>query len=432
MLNQQSQFNGNVLIINEGQEILKKSYGFSNRETKEKLNENSVFELASLSKQFTAAGIILLKQEGKLKYTDKVSDILPELEFCENVTIKNLLNHSSGIPEYLGIMINNWDKKIIATNKNVIEVLSNKVDRLKFIPNSKFNYSNSNYVILASIIERISQKSYSDFMMDYIFKPLNMQNTSIVNRHYKPKKINNYAYGYVQGENQNIVLPDTLEYLKYVIFLDGIVGDGMVNSTTNDLKKWDQALRNHSLITEKELDFVTKLDTFNNGKINTYSFGWKIKQGEEDIKMSHSGSWPGYVTYISRDLKNRNLIIILQNFDEIVLPIKSIEEILKEKPLTEKYKKEIKLSNTNLEKYVGEYEDTEDSNSITNFTLGENAIIYNSTNNRWNMPFYPDTEKTFFSKAPRMNLGFEFIEENGLMKLVFLQNGSKIGTSIKK
>ena len=428
LLNVQQQFNGNIFIKEKDNVILKKSYGLANRATGEKLNENSIFELASLSKQFTATGIILLARQKKISYNDKLTDYFPELNFCKDVTIKNLLNHSSGIPEYFGIMMKNSDKSKIATNKDVIQILSKNVDSLNFTPNDKYQYSNTNYLLLASIIERVTKMSYADFMKKSIFEPLNLKNTFIYNRRYKPRNIENYAYGYVLGDKQNITLPDSLSYLNYVTLLDGIVGDGMVNSTIKDLKKWDESITNYKLINPEEFEYIKKMDTLNNGEINTYSFGWNFN----DSVMNHSGSWPGYVTYISRDIISNNVIIILQNYDEIVLPVKPIKEILESKPISVSYKKEIKLDSSILKEYVGEYYDNEDSTSVTRFTLGNNALIFNSTDNPWNMPFYPDSKNTFFSKAPRMNIGFEFVKENGIMKLIFLQNDKQIGTSIKK
>lgn len=229
------------------------------------------------------------------------------------------------------------------------------------------------------------------------------------------------------GEGQEITLPDSLDDYDYVTYLDG-----MVNSTVNDLRKWDQSLRTFSLIKATELAYLQELDTLNNGAINTYSFGWNIKQEEQNITMSHSGSWPGYVSYISRDVQADHLIIILQNFDEIVLPIKTIKEILNDQSISRTYKKEVQLADATLKQFAGTYIDQDDPSSITTLSLGKNALIYNSTNNPWDLPFYPSSENTFFSKAPRMNIGFEFMEKNGKMHLIFLQNDRKIGESVKK
>ncbi|WP_153936983.1 serine hydrolase [Riemerella anatipestifer] len=428
MLHNQEQFSGNILIVQNGKEILKKSYGFTNRETGEKLNENTIFELASVSKQFTATGIILLNRQGEISYSDKITKYFPELSFCENVTIKNLLNHSSGIPDYIGLMMEKGDNNKIMVNEDVIEVLSKTVDSLKFKPNDKYEYSNTNYLLLASIIEKVSKMKYSEFMKRQVFEPLGLKNTFIQNMRLNPKVIANYALGYVMGDKQQIVLPDSLISLSFVKTLDGIVGDGMVKSTITDLRRWDKSLREYRLINKEEFDFIKTLDTLNNGKNNHYSFGWRFNE----TSMSHSGSWPGYVSYISRDLNSDNLIVILQNFDDVVLPIRPIREILDNKPVSVSYKREIQLEASILKRYVGKYYNSENENSVTTLTLGKNALIFNSTNNPWNMPFYPDSRNTFFSKSPRHDIGFKFIEEDGVVKLIFVQNGKEIGTSIKK
>lgn len=431
MLNDQSQFNGNVLIIHKGKELLKKSYGLANRAMEHELNENSVFELASLSKQFTAVGIVLLNRQGKLAYTDKLTKYFPELKFAENVRIKNLLNHSSGLPEYFGLMMEASRANAFATNEDVVKMLADQGDSLAFEPNKRFDYCNTNYVLLASIIEKIENTSYHDFMQAHVFTPLNMTHTRILNSRYQPQNLPNYAIGYVQGELQQITEPDSLPYYDYVRYLDGIVGDGMVKSTVNDLRKWDQSFRDLSLLRQDEYRFLQKLDTLNDGSLNTYSFGWNFRKTEDDILMQHTGSWPGYVTYIGRDVEKDNLMVILQNYDEVVLPIKTIKEILDEKPISTTYKKEIQLPESKLQQYVGTYAEKVGSEDITRLTLGKNALIFNSTANPWDMPFYPDSENTFFSKAPRMNLGFRFVKTNDALKLIFLQNGKSIGEATK-
>lgn len=431
MLHKQSQFNGNVLIIHKGKELLNKSYGLGNRTSEQELTENSVFELASLSKQFTAMGILLLHRQGKLAYTDQLTKYFPELKFAEKVSIKNLLNHSSGLPEYFGPMMKVSHSNAFATNPEVIKMLASQIDSLAFEPNERFEYCNTNYVLLASIIEKIENVSYHDFMREHIFSPLNMSQTRIVNSRYQSQNVPHYAVGYVLGELQEITEPDSLPYYDYVRYLDGIVGDGMVKSTVGDLRKWHESFRDYSLIRKDEFQFIQQLDTLNDGSLNTYSFGWNFRKTGDDLMMKHTGSWPGYVTYIGRHVTEDNLVVILQNYDEVMLPIKSINEILDGKPMSTLYKKEIQLSESHLLRYVGTYAEDANSEDITRLTLGKNALIFNSTANPWNMPFYPDSENTFFSKAPRMNLGFRFETTNDKLKLIFLQNGKRIGEAKK-
>lgn len=433
MLHNQNQFNGNVLVLNKGKEIFNKSYGYSNFETKEKLNSNSVFELASVSKQFTAMGIVLLKEQGKLKYEDDFTKYIPELSFYKGITIKNLLNHTSGLKDYMSLANKKWDKSKIATNKDIIELMSKSKDTLYFKTGSQFSYSNTGYLLLASIIEKVSGKSYEDFLKENIFIPLKMNNTFVLNRRYKPVKLTNYAYGYVEDHNKNKVHPDSLKYLDFIIYLDGIYGDGMVNSTVNDLVLWHKALKNNTLISKEVFNEITTLEKFENSKENTYSFGWRLKKDDDDFVMSHSGSWPGYKTYISRDIKNDNTIIILTNFNNSVAPLKNINEVIEGKPLTEVFKKEIKLPVKILNSYKGEYlEKDEKGESIITLKIDKNALIFTSTNQKYPIHFYPSSKNEFFNKGGgSIAIAFEKTSD-GKEKIKLFQRGKEIGTAIKK
>jgi CubicO group peptidase (beta-lactamase class C family) len=249
--------NGNVLIAEKGKVIYKNSFGFSNNQTKEKLNENSIFELASVSKQFTAMAIVILKEKGKLKYEDKIMKYIPELSSYTNITIGNLLTHTGGLPDYMEVMDTIFDKSKIATNKDIISVFAKLKPNVLFEPNTKWEYSNTGYALLASIIEKASGMTYGDYLSKVIFKPLNMTNTFVYRRRYAPEKITNYAYGYVYSDSlKKYVLPDDLVETNMVVWLDGIVGDGTVNSTITDLLKWDRALYTNKLISQQSREMI--------------------------------------------------------------------------------------------------------------------------------------------------------------------------------
>lgn len=199
----QQKFNGNILIAEKGQIIYTRSYGIANETTKEKLTPKSIFELASCSKQFTAMGIVILKEKGKLNLDDKISKYIPELSNYTEISIKNLLHHTGGLPDYMPIMDTIWDKSKIATNNDIIDIFSKYKPKVLFEPNSKHEYSNTGYVILAIIIERVSGLTYAEFLNEYIFKPLKMKNSFVYNRRLSPKKIKNYAFGYLFIKSQN-------------------------------------------------------------------------------------------------------------------------------------------------------------------------------------------------------------------------------------
>ncbi len=350
--------NGNVLFAEKGKVVYKKSFGFSNATTKEKLNENSIFELASVSKQFTAMAIVILKEKGKLNYEDKISKYIPQLSNYSNITIKNLLNHTGGLPDYMEIMDSTFDKTKIATNEDIISTFAKLKPAILFEPNTKWEYSNTGYALLASIIENISGMSYGDYLNKVIFKPLKMTNTFVYRRRYLPKKIANYAFGYVYSDSlKKYVLPDDSDKTKMVVWLDGIVGDGTVNSTVIDLLKWDRALYADKLISiagKKEL--FTSSELKDKSKTD-YGFGWFIEDnGVYGRLVNHTGGWPGYITFIERHVENDKTIIVLLNFinNNTYIPTADLRKLLyKIDPV-----KFIELKKEEKEKYAGEYKNS--------------------------------------------------------------------------
>ena len=317
------EFNGNILVAEKGKVIFEKSFGLANELTKEKLNSNSVFDLSALSGQFTAMAIVILKEQGKLTYDDKMSKYIPELSYYGNITVRNLLNQTSGLPPYYPLLDSLFDKKNIATNKDVIELYAKHRPKILFEPNTKCKGGEVGYVMLASIIEKVSGKTYAEFLSESIFKPLKMNNSFVYTRRLTPKKIDNYAYGYIYSPVlEKNILPDSIKSLKYVIWLDGIVGDGGVNSTTADLLKWDRALYTTALVSEACLKEIYTPATLLNQTKTNYGFGWNIENTENSGKIVwHDGSWPGYVSHIERHLDDDKTIIILQNKDNGYIPI---------------------------------------------------------------------------------------------------------------
>ncbi|MFM8851238.1 MAG: serine hydrolase domain-containing protein, partial [Cytophagales bacterium] len=223
------QFNGNVLIVERGKPVYQKSFGVANEQSKEKMNRNSIDELTSCAKQFTAMAIVQLKEQGKLNYDDAIDAYFPELKIYHMVTVRHLLNHTSGMPDYMQLMDSVWDKSKIATNNDVVQLLAAHHPKLLFKPNIKFEYGNTGYVLLASIIEKLSRLPYATYLEKIFFRPLKMSNTFVVNRRYAPKNFTNDASEYVYDFSSNrFVLTDNYSPIKTVIWLDGIVGDGTV------------------------------------------------------------------------------------------------------------------------------------------------------------------------------------------------------------
>ena len=418
-------FNGNILIAEKGIPVYTKSFGLANETTKEKLNENSIFELASCSKQFTAMAIVILKEKGKLNYDDKISKYIPELSNYGNITIRHLLNHTGGLPDYIEFMDSLFDKNRIATNKDIVTLFGNNKFKVLFEPNSKYEYSNTGYALLASIIEKASGKIYAVYLNEVIFKPLKMTNTFIYTRRYAPKKIKNYAFGYVYSDSlKKYLLPDELEETKMVIWLDGIVGDGTVNSTVKDLLKWDRALYASKLISSESLKDVFSTTELNNKKKTKYGFGWQIEANKDFGNItSHSGGWPGYVTYIERHIDNDKTIIILQNHADVTVPVTALRNIIYNKPLAiKKERKEVKLTIEQLQKLVGVYEIQE--NVTLNITLNNDQLFAQLTGQNA-FPLFAESDLLFFLKVVDAQVQFEKNEKGEITSLYLLQNGNK-------
>jgi CubicO group peptidase (beta-lactamase class C family) len=418
--------NGNFLIAEKGKVIYSRSFGLANETTKEKLNENSIFELASCSKQFTAMGIMILKEKGKLNLDDDISKYLPELSFYKGITIRNLLNHTGGLPDYMQLMDSLFDKSKIATNKDIINIFSKHQPKILFEPNTKWEYSNTGYALLASIIEKASGLTYADYLKTAIFQPLKMKNTFVYTRRLSPKKIENYAFGYVYSDSlKKYVLPDELKETKMVIWLDGIVGDGTVNSTVKDLLIWDRTLYTNKLLTKEGMKAVFELATLKDGAKRNYGFGWGIEENADFGKIAnHDGGWPGYVTFIDRHITNDKTIIILQNHNNVSIPSKAIRNILYNKPLpVQKIRKEIIITTEELQKFVGTYAVEKDFE--IKISLDKDQLFSQLTGQNV-FPIFVESEMLFFYKVVDAQIQFEKNEKGEISNLFLLQNGKKI------
>jgi CubicO group peptidase (beta-lactamase class C family) len=413
------QFNGNVLIAEKGSSVYKKSFGLRNEETKQALDENSVFELASVSKQFTAMAIVILEEKGKLKYDDKLSKFFPELGYYNDVTLRHLLNHTGGLPDYMELMEKQWDHNHIATNKDIISMMATHKPPVVFPAGMKYEYSNTGYALLASVVEKASGMSYADFLKSSIFTPLKMDNTFVYTRRYAPKDVKNYAYGYVKDFSGKKVLPDDFLQTRMVVWLDGIVGDGTVNSTTGDLLKWDRALYADRLVSKKSRELIFSIPVLPTGEKTDYGFGWIIDNNKDFGKIAqHSGGWPGYYTYIEREMDNDKTIIILQNNETgSRLPVNSIRRILYGLPLDVK-KQEVMVSESIMKSYVGDYELA--PGYIMQITYDNGLKTQLPGQQRFDL--FPESETKFFLKVVDAQLEFFTDGKGNIDHVILYQN----------
>jgi len=288
-------FNGAVLLIKND----------TCSKTK-RLTTNSMFRLASVSKQFTAAGIMVLHEKGKLNFDDPYAKHLENFPYKE-VTIRHLLNQTSGIPDVYMQFSENYPKEVgdILTIQKMLDILIKYAPEAVAAPNDTYEYSNTNYVLLAALIEAISGLSYEEYMKTEVFQPLGMSSTRIWNLvsddknfEHKAEDFNNYA-----KECENL-RPGVL---------DGVAGDGAVFSSVEDFVIWNQFWYSNSLMSNETLQEAFKEPILNDGSTSDYGFGWVVTEHTS----SHEGMWLGAHTFILRDTKEKNCMVLLDNSSNI-------------------------------------------------------------------------------------------------------------------
>jgi CubicO group peptidase (beta-lactamase class C family) len=420
-------FNGTVLVAKQGKPIYQQALGYADYNTKRMLNDSSVFELASVSKQFTAMGIMILRERGLLKYDDNIKKFFPSLPY-DHITVRNLLTHTSGLPSYEEEFEKKWDRKKIAFNKDILEMLVQARDTLFFAPGSKWQYSNTGFALLASIIEKVSGMSYNDFMAANIFKPLGMTHTFIYNSRRSTYRIPaNYALGFVHSDSlHRYILPDSLPKLDMVYYLDGIVGDGCVNSTTGDLLKWINAWNTEKLVSKPILTEMLSplVQTSLRDTTSFYGFGVMVQPRTENGKIiSHSGGWPGYRTLITRFADRDETIIILSNNETNPSLINAgLESILHNEPLLMPYAhKEIKIDPAILDRYVGKY-----SAFMTLVFIKKDGKLFRHRDGTPDIELKPESEtKFFYIDGSDRQIEFEVDSTGKVVKAWFINSGQK-------
>jgi len=327
----QKDFSGVVLIAENGKPVYHKAFGYREFEPQIPLQTADIFELASVSKQFTAMIIMMLKEKGLLNYDDSVRKYL-EIPY-KGITIRNLLTHTSGLPDYQEIMDTYWDKSKVAGNPDCIEYLNRYAPPKRFEPGEKYEYSNTGYMLLASIAEKASGKDFIDLCRKWIFRKLKMKSTDIRTLEEK-KATKNFAIGHIYVEERSKwVRADSFPSSNYTIWLGNRKGPGRISSTAADLLKWDQALYTEKLIRQSTLQEAFTPMKLNDGSLSNYGFGWSLRADSILGKIVwHNGDNPGYKTQIIRYIDKRKTIIALNNnaYSNFNPLIKQLETEIKE------------------------------------------------------------------------------------------------------
>jgi len=305
-------FSGVLLVAENGKPIYHKAVGYCEFATHKLLKKTDIFELASVSKQFTAMIIMMLREKGKLNYDDLLEKYI-DIPY-KGISIRHLLTHTSGLPDYQDVMDKYWDKSKVAGNADCITYLNKYAPPKQFEPGVKFDYSNTGYLMLASVAEKITGKDFIELCNQWIFSKLKMKNTAIRTLAEKAAT-KNFAIGHLYiKEREQYIRADSFPSSDYTIWLGNRKGPGRISSTTADLLKWDKALYTNKLVQQSTLMDAFAPMKLNDGTFFYYGFGWSINQDPVMGRMvSHTGDNPGYKTQIIRYIDKNKTIILLNN-----------------------------------------------------------------------------------------------------------------------
>ena len=312
--NNMDNFTGSILVSSYGKILFNKGYGMADYEKGVPNTPKTSFNLASITKQFTAMGIMILSDKGLLNVDDKISKYIPWIDHSDEITIHHLLTHTSGLDSTI-YQQDIFNKASGDTLAKYIESCKGKKIKLGYEPGKLFSYCNENYDLLGYIIEKISGQSYEDYISQNIFKPLEMNNSGYYHEYMQNE---NHASGYAVLEPEFIRADMT--NMKYVY------AAGSLYSSVEDLYKWDKALYSEKLVKKETMDKIFGIYPYG------YSYGWFVTDGKDGIKAEQEGIITGSSTLIVRYINKNRLIVVLSNREGGLryVPVKLIENVLKE------------------------------------------------------------------------------------------------------
>ena len=415
---QKENYGATVLIANKDEVLYRKAFGKANVELNVDMIPENVFEIGSITKQFTAVAILMLLEEGKLSLDDAITKYIPDYPTQNtNITIHHLLTHTSGIKSYTSIPSL---REFARNDLKVTELIDTfKNEPMDFKPGEQYRYNNSGYILLGYIIEKVSGMTYEDFIQKRIFDKLNM-NSSYYGS--KSKLIKNRASGYQQRENGYA----NADYISMTI----PYAAGSIMSTVDDLLKWNTAVHNNTLISKESLQKAFTNYTLNNGDKINYGYGWALNSIKDVATIEHGGGIFGFTTQGIYVPSENVYVIVLTNCDcdSPTQTAKKIAAIAIGKPFP-KATDAIKLSKEKLAKWIGAYKF--DDGAVRVITLRGNQLYSQRTDSNAEFKIFPLSQNRFFFEDSFS----EFIFSDGKQKeAIFKSNGFEskgIETDIK-
>jgi CubicO group peptidase (beta-lactamase class C family) len=402
------QFMGSVLVAQDGKVLLDKGYGFANLEWDIPNTPTTKFRLGSLTKQFTAASILLLEERGKLKVEDPVKKYIPDAPSAwDKITIFHVLTHTSGIPSFTGFPDYESRESHAMTPEKLVEWFRDKP--LEFEPGTKWNYSNSGYVLLGYLVEKISGQTYSDFLQQNIFTPLGMKDSGYDSN---SAIIAHRAAGYAPGKSG----PVNAGFVHMSIPFSA----GALYSTTEDLLRWEQGLFGGKVLkAESHAKMTTPFKQY-------YAFGLGVSTNNGHKTIWHNGGIEGFNTALAYYPDDKLVVAVLANLngpfaEQIAGNLAKVAH--GEKVELQSERKEITVSPEILKKYVGTYELAPTFSIV--ITL-ENGQLMSQATNQQKLPLFAESETMFFLKVVDAQVEFVKNEKGEVTHMMLHQNGRDV------
>lgn len=300
-----------VMVIKSGDVVYSASRGMADIERGIPIGPRTAFDIASVSKQFTGMLTMILHQEGRLDYDAPVVRYLPELSrFGPDVTVRHLLTHTSGLPDYYDALARSAAPGAWVSNRQALDFLG-QWGEPAFPPGDRFVYSDVGYEMLALVLESAARESFGDLLRRRIFEPLEMKDTRLRDRPDVPvpdraRAYTPLAHGFVPGPTHP---------------LDCLVGSGAINTTIDDLRRWYQALDSERLVSRSTLKEALRPMRLNDGGNSSYAFGWFLKSDLWRRRLEHPGSWNGYQAFVVRYPESHFTVVLLANRSDVDLSI---------------------------------------------------------------------------------------------------------------
>lgn len=397
-----------VIVVQDGKVIFRKGYGLANVELGVPIKPEMVFRIGSMTKQFTAVAVMMLVEEGKIGLDDDIRTYLTDYPNPgKKITVRNLLTHTSGIPELLEIKA--WEKHVRdpITPDELISFFKDKP--LDFAPGEKWSYSNSGYVLLGKIIEEVSGKSWTDFLRERIFKPLNLIHTDIDdNRTIVP----GHVEGYQKVGDEIIHAP--------MVDMSHPYGGGSIYSSVDDLAKWDEALYTNKLISKSSLEQCFTPVVLNNGKTAPYGFGWMVQQFLGRKEIHHGGRIYGFLSEGIWLPHEHLYVAVLSNIeDPSSMPPKLVAEsvvtIALGEPFNMMQTAGIVLTPEELKAYAGDYR--HQAGFVLNIIL-DDGKLYVVTPGNTKDELVPQSRTKFLVPTKRAEIDFELDDTGKAIKMI--------------